>query len=137
MNNVEKTWCQNISRANVCWSVWGPGGSARWSLDKAHECTLGGPVCANGDEQNALQHCLWSGVLTLNHGETTARGFLVRHEANSNSDDDSKRDWVNNETGIGVARSMTAEDAYIYGTRGFIWGRCNHLAFTEQLTYNR
>ena len=75
--------------------------------------------------------------MRLRQGESAATGFLRRHEANSNNDDDSKRDWENNDKGFDVARQV-AVDLYMDSTRGMhsaVLDRCWALADAEQLTY--
>lgn len=133
-NDAEVSWCKNLSRLKICNHVYGPNGTARWAMSKAAECDWQvGDICQTGNEQNAIQHCLWSGILTLDHGERTARGFLTRHEMYSDNPEDTEFDWKNNEIGISIANAMTSAESEEYGERGFIWGRCNHLAYINEL----
>jgi hypothetical protein len=132
MNSTEKSWCRWPTRVRLCVQVYGD--EARWALRHAAAC--GQDICANGDEQNALQHCLWSSLMKVQHGEGTAREFLTRHEANSHGDDDSKRDWKNNAIGFRVAEEA-AVDFYMDPSdrRGPLLGRCVDLARADQLVY--
>jgi hypothetical protein len=134
MNSKETSWCRWPSRAKLCGQVYLD--EARWSMRHAAAC--GEDICANGDEQNALQHCLWSSVMKVQHGEGTAREFLTRHEAKSNGDLDSQRDWKNNDLGFRVAEEA-AVDFYMDPSdrRGPLLGRCVDLARADQLVYDR
>ncbi len=136
MNPVEKSWCRWPSRARVCYIAYlGPSG-ATWAMKQAAACPIPS-LCTNGDEANALQHCLWSAMLKLNLGERTATGFLTRHEASSNNDADSQRDWKNNALGFEVARQV-AVDAYMdtrLVLKHGVLDRCHDLAREERLVY--
>ena len=134
MNEAEASWCQWPSRWRVCASAYGSEG-AEWAMQHAANCAIP-DFCTNGDEANALQHCLWSAILKAHHGEGTAMGFLKRHEANSNGDADSQRDWQNNAKGFAVADAAAPEVSQI-GWKGAILGRCAEMARTEQLVYIR
>lgn len=134
----EASWCKNITRLKLCNSAYRD--LAAWAMGHAENCRAQATICVNGDEANAFQHCLWSASLTLYHGESTARGFLERHEANSNGDDDSKRDWINNNTGFQVAKDA-AVDMYVNYPRPTkkkaVFNRCIDLVRHDQLTYNK
>jgi hypothetical protein len=137
LNEVEFDWCQNLTRLKICRSAYGDLGT--WAIDHAKNCEAAGDICMNGDEANAFQHCLWSSSLTLYHGPGTARGFLERHEAFSNGDDDSRRDWVNNDTGFRVAQEA-AVDMYINSSltrKEAVFERCIDLVRTDQLEFVR
>jgi hypothetical protein len=135
MNKTEVHWCAVPSRLRLCKSAYDD--LARWAIGHAKKCEADPSTCTNGDEANAYQHCLWSAALKLYHGEKTARGFLQRHEANSNGDEDSKRDWANNDIGFRVAADAAA-DIYVDPSltkKAAILPHCIDLAKAEQLTY--
>jgi hypothetical protein len=137
MNSAEARWCANPTRINICKSAYND--LAKWSIGHAKNCEQDPSTCTNGDEANAYQHCLWAAALKLYHGEGTARGFLERHEANSNGDEDSQRDWVNNATGFQVATDA-AVDMYVDNSltrKEAILFRCIDLARAERLEYIR
>ena len=84
MNEAEASWCRWPSRWSLCASAYGDEG-ARWSIHHAENCETPA-FCTNGDEANALQHCLWSAILKAHQGRALPMGFLERHDANSDGD---------------------------------------------------
>lgn len=147
MNAKERDWCptpgtsiwhmiRRASRASVCDAAYKAD-----AVDANRQATECGPdVCQNGNEQNALQHCLWSGYMTADLGEATARGFLDRHEygADPNSEDH-LNDLANNEIGIGIVRNG-AVDAYMaggpVGWHETVKAKCTEKATANQLVFS-
>jgi hypothetical protein len=135
MNATEARWCANVTRVKICNSAYRD--LAQWAISHAEKCSVEATICKSGDEANAFQHCMWSATLKLYHGEKTARGFLERHEANSNGDPDSQRDWVNNETGFRVA-TEAATDMYIRPStskKEAVFERCIELVRSDSLDF--
>lgn len=135
LNEVEFSWCKPPSRWRRCHIAYKE--DAIWAINNAAACQP--LLCTNGDEQNALQHCLWSAIMNLDIGENNALGFLTRHEAFSNNNEDSQRDWQNNNLGFEVAQQVAADmqvDPQISKKQGVL-NRCNDLARDERLVYIR
>lgn len=133
MNKAEKSWCKPPSRWRLCDSAYLIEGA--WAINNATACKP--PICNPGEEQNAFQHCLWSAVLKLKHGERTALGFLERHEKGSKDLADTERDWKNNYLGFEVAR-LVANDIYVdprINIKKGVLDRCTDLAREERLVY--
>jgi hypothetical protein len=108
MNHAEASWCAWPSRYKLCREVYVD--EARWAMGHAVDCATPDP-CTNGEEQNALQHCLWTTIMTLRHGRDTAHEFLTRHESDSNDAADTQRDWNNNDLGFMIASIIVDEQA--------------------------
>jgi hypothetical protein len=68
LNSKETSWCRWPSRFKLCGQVYED--EAKWALRHAAACGL--DICANGDEQNAVQHCLGSSVMKVNTYAVTA-----------------------------------------------------------------
>jgi hypothetical protein len=148
MNDAERDWCptpgtsfwhrlRRAPRGGTCLTAYVT--DAVEANKKATDCPP--DICENGNEQNAVQHCLWSAYMTSDLGEDLARGFLTRHEAGADPNStDHLNDLANNEIGIGIVKEI-AVDAYMAGgkpdeVRVLIDGRCNDRARSNQLVFS-
>ncbi len=121
-NATERAWCLDrsanlnfLKRVRMCRTVISLG---EYAQNKTVE------LYGNNDDDgpaNAFRHCCWMGLIALNFGGNTARGFGLRHETLLPSEpgyDDPLRevkkavDLWNNEVGIQVAAELIKKEGW-------------------------
>ncbi len=100
--DANSPWCKHSwrhpSRANQC----------RLARRGANFASSHSARLATGGGANALRHCLWAAVMTMDMGASAAFGFLSRHERGSTDTNDTLIDWRNNRVGMRIgARSKS------------------------------
>ncbi|WP_127503967.1 hypothetical protein [Actinoplanes solisilvae] len=136
LNPAEEAWCTAWpSRSKLCVEVYAVEGL--WANRNAVGCETPDP-CTNGEEQNGLQHCLWSAILKLRHGPGTATEFLTRHESGSDDQDDTDRDWNNNGLGFMIADIVEDERAAdpSIDDKSAVLDWCMFVVDSDDLDYN-